>query len=184
MNPWQLPRQVTLEGVDYPHRSDFREIIPILGVLGDEGKLPLLRWYMALELFYEKPIPRQQEQAAMEYLSAFLTCGEPAAPGPKLLDWQHDGSLIIGDVNVAAGRELRSEAYVHWWTFLSCFHGIGQGRLSTVVAIRDKLSRGQKLESWEQDYLQNNRKTVLLPTPETPADAAEKARLRQLLGIR
>lgn len=183
MNPWSLPQSAQLHGVTYPHHSDFRQMIPILQVLGDARRPPLLRWYIALELFYRQPIPRHAEQAAMDYLADFLTCGAPGSPGPKLLDWEQDGSLIIGDVNAAAGRELRSEAYVHWWTFLSYFHGIGQGRLSLVVAIRDKLARGQKLEAWEQEYLQANRDTVLLRHRETPAEQAEKSHLRHLLGI-
>ena len=79
----------------------------------------------------------------MEYLAGFVAGFQPQkAFGGKLLDWQHDANLIVADINKVAGQEVRDLPFVHWWTFLAWFHGIGQGQLSTVVAIRDKLRKG------------------------------------------
>ena len=117
----------------------------------------------------------------MEYLADFLTMGQPEAPQPKLLDWSLDGPEIIEGVNLAAGRDIRLEGNVHWWTFLGWFHGIGEGRLSALVAIRAKRLRGEKLTDWEQDYLRCN--PHKFRPREDPEDRAEKARLEALLTV-
>ena len=89
----------------------------------------------------------EHRQEAMEKMSLFLCAGRPEKPGPKLLDWEHDAPLIVADVNRVAGTEVRSMEFLHWWTFLGWFHALGEGQLSTVVAIRGKLARGKKLRS-------------------------------------
>lgn len=181
MDLWTLPRQATLAGAVYPHRSDYRQILKLLALLQDESRPAQLRWLTALAYFYERPVPPALEGDAMAYLSDFLSCGETGAPGPKLLDWQLDAPEIIADINAVAGREIRSEPYLHWWTFLSFFHGIRQGRLSTLVSIRDKLSRGQKLEPYEQEYCRAHKDKIRLRPPESPADTARRKQLEALL---
>ena len=181
MNLWSLPVSAQLSAGELPHVTDFREVLPVLQLLGDESRPVWLRWYMALALFYRRPVPPEAETEAMEYLSDFLTCGDRGRPGPKLLDWQLDAGEIVSDVNAVAGREIRSLPYLHWWSFLSFFHGIREGRLSTLVSLRDKLRRGQKLEPWEQDYAHRNPDKVRLRPPETDEDLAHRRMLEQLL---
>lgn len=182
MNLWQLPTRAVIGDVTVSHESDFRKILTVLALLGDESRPQWLRWHMALHLFYRDPIPRALEGAAMAYLADFLTCGQPGAPGPKLLDWQQDAAAIIADVNAVAGREIRQETYLHWWSFLSFFHGIREGQLSNLVTIRDKLRRGKKLEPWEQEFYRAHKDQVRLRTPETPEEAARKRELERLVG--
>lgn len=179
---WQLPREATLGGESYPHRTDYRQILKLMALLSDEGRPAHLRWLTALHYFYEKPIPRPLEEEAMAYLSDFLSCGEPGTPGPKLLDWQADAPEIIADINAAAGREVRSLDYLHWWSFLSFFHGIREGRLSFLVTLRDKLRRGRKLDPHEQEYYSRNKAKVRLRPPESGADAAHRKKLEELLN--
>ena len=122
-------------------------------------------------------------QEAMEYLVAFISCGEnDTKPGPKLLDWEQDAKAIIADVNKVAGREIRSLPYLHWWTFLAYFQAIGEGQLSTIVSIRDKLRRGKKLEKWEQDFYRENKSRVDFKKKYSAEDLAEQERLKKLLG--
>ena len=184
VNGWTLPTSVRLGSRRYGHQSDFRRILTVLQVLGDAGRPEFLRWHMALHLFYEAPIPRELEPQAMEYLASFLTCGARDAPGPKLFDWERDAHLIVADVNAVAGRELRAEPYVHWWTFLGWFRAVGQGQFSLVVSLRDKLRRGEKLESWEREYCRRNPGLIRQAAPDTPEQAAEKQRLLALLDGR
>ena len=93
-----------------------------------------------------------------------------------------DAQLIIADVNKVAGQEIRAVPYLHWWTFLSWFHAISQGQLSTLVAIRDKLSRGQPLERWEKEFYAQNKKKVDLQPRLSQREREEKQRLQALLG--
>ena len=182
MDLWVLPTEAELQGKSFPHKTDYRQILKLMGLLSDEAKHPRLRWLTALAYFYEAPIPPSLEAEAMTYLSDFLTCGEEGQPGPKLLDWQADAPEIIADINAVAGQEVRSLPYLHWWSFLSFFHGIGEGRLSRLVTIRDKLARGKKLEPYEQEYYRVHKEKVRLRPPETPADTAHRKQLEALLN--
>lgn len=181
MSLWELPKTARIGGIVYEIHTDFREILEIFGYLNDAELPALFRWRVALALFFEGELPPEHRAEAMEYLCQFLRCGQPDVPGPKLLDWEQDAGAIISGVNGVAGREVRDLPYVHWWTFLSWFSAIGQGELATVICIRSKLARGQKLEAWEQDFYRQNRRRVDLQPHYTPAEQAERERLNELL---
>lgn len=181
MDLYSLPRSAWIGGREYGIRADFRQVLKILGELNREEFPEFLRWRIALALFYEQAVPEQDEGEAMEYLAAFIACGEDGRPGPKLLDWEADAPMILADVNAVAGKEVRCEAFLHWWTFLGYFHAIGQGQLSTVVSIRDKLRRGKKLEQWERDYTREHPERFRKKRKQTDADKEEQARLKKLL---
>ena len=181
---WTLPTEAVIGGKTYPIHADYRDILEIFSYLEDPDLPEYLRWQIALALFYEGDIPAGHQQEAMEYLSTFINCGrqEEAKPGPKLLDWEQDGLTIVADVNRVAGQEIRALPFVHWWTFMAWFHAIGEGQLSTIVSIRDKLRRGKKLEQWEKDFYRENKARVDLKKRYSAEELAEQERLRQLLG--
>lgn len=183
LNIWQLPMEAEIGGSVYPIHGDFRDILEIMGYLSDPDMPVYFRWRIAIALFYEGQIPRQYHQQAMEYLAEFILCGsrDSGGPAPRLLDWQQDAELIVADVNRVAGQEIRALPFVHWWTFLAWFHGIGEGQLATVTAIRSKLQRGKKLEPWEQEYYRQHKVVVELKQPETAQQRQEKERLEKLL---
>ena len=54
------------------------------------------------------------------------------------MDWQQDAPLIAAGIGRAAGQDVRTLPYLHWWSFLALFDAIGEGSFATVVAIRDK----------------------------------------------
>ncbi len=90
--------------------------------------------------------------------------------------------MIVADVNKVAGVEVRAVEFLHWWTFMAYFHAIGEGQLSTLVSIRDKLRRGKKLEKWEQEYYRKNKDKVDLKKHYSAEELAEQERLKKLLG--
>lgn len=113
----------------------------------------------------------------------FISYGEQTGKAsPKLFDWHQDSQIIVGEVNKVAGTEIREIPYLHWWTFLSYFYGIGEGQLSTIISIRDKLRRGKKLEKWEQDYYRENKSKVDFEKHYSAEELAEQERLKKLLG--
>ncbi len=181
MNPWQLPTKARIGTREYPIHTDFRDILEILAYLDDPQLPEFIRWRVALALFFEGEIPTQDTAAAAEFLGDFIRCGSTDVPGPRLLDWQQDATLIISDVNRVAGQEIREAAHIHWWTFLSWFHAIGEGQLSTVVALREKLRRGKQLEPWEREYYRAHKAQVDLKKTRTPQEEAQIARLNALL---
>ena len=186
---WGLPTQAVIEDRGYEIHTDYRDILELLRWL-DGTAAPDLdrgeRWYVAMRLFYPDfpAMPRQDWPAATRFLTEFLSAGrpEPARPGPRLMDWQQDAPLIAAGISRATGQDVRALPYLHWWSFLSWFDAIGEGTFATVVALRDKLRRGKKLESWELEFYRTHRAAVdLRPAADTDADA-EKQRLLARLG--
>lgn len=163
MDLWSLPVQVTLAGKHYHLHTDYRDILEIFSYLEDPDLPEPVRWRIAMALFYEEPVPEGAWQAALDYLVAFLSCGREENPGPRLMDWKQDAPAILAGVNRVAGQEIRALPYVHWWSFLSWFHAMEPGQLSTLVSIRDRLRRGKPLEPWQQEFYRANVHAVELP---------------------
>ncbi len=187
MSPWELPTTAVIGGREYSLNADFRDILDILHHLEDPDEPEFIRWQIALALFYEEhdKMPAKDQQEAMEYLALFLTGGqteEQHGPAQKLIDWDQDAQVIVADVNKVAGCEIRALPFLHWWSFLAFFQGIGEGQLSTRVSIRDKLRRGKPLEKWERDFYRQNKKQVDLKRRYSSEELAEQERLKKLLG--
>ena len=81
-----------------------------------------------------------------------------------------------------AGYEVRSAAFLHWWTFLGFFMEIRDSVYATVLALRQKRARGEKLEKWEQDFWRRNAGICRLKPRLSDAEKAEKERLEAALG--
>ena len=184
MTGWQLPKTAVIGGRTFQLHTDYRDILEIFSWLQKEELPEFFRWQVALALFYEPQLPQEDFQEGAEYFRWFVCCGqeETADPGPQLLSWEQDAQVIVADVNKVAGREIRELPYLHWWTFLGWFHSIGEGNLSTLITIRDKLRRGKKLECYEQEYYRRNKSKVILRKKYSASELAEQERLRKLLG--
>ena len=184
MTGFTLPQQTVLGGRKYGLHTDFRDILEIFSYLESPDWPDFFRWQVALALFYKEPLEPAHFQEGAAYFSWFVGGGQPeeSTVAPKLLDWEKDAPLIVADINKVAGQEIRSLPYVHWWTFLSWFHSIGDGQLSTLLSIRAKRQRGEKLEKWEKEYYRRNKAKVDLPQPVSEAQRAEKDRLMAQLG--
>ena len=89
-----------------------------------------------------------------------------------MIDWEQDAAIIIPEINKVAGREIRLDPNIHWWTFMGWFMGIGDGLLASVLHVRQKLSNGKKLEQWEQEFYKANRSICDLKHPYTSQDQA------------
>ena len=187
MVAWGLPASAVIGGKEYRINADFRDVLDILQRLDDPAEPEFVRWQVAMALFYEgyEDMPARDRGEAAEYLARFINCGreeaENAAPAPKLLDWRQDALVIAADVNKVAGCEVRALPFLHWWSFMAFFNGIGEGQLATLVSIRDKLRRGKKLESWEREFYRDNKDRVDLKRPYTAEELAQRHRLEKLL---
>lgn len=180
---YSLPVTAEIRGRRYDLHADFRDILEIFSYLEDPDLPEYMRWRIAVALFYEQEVRSEDLEEAIRFLSNFLENGShDPKPGPKLLDWEQDAPAIIADVNKVAGQEVRALPFVHWWTFLSWFHAIGQGQLATLVSVRDKLARGKKLEDWEKEYYRQNKARVELKKRYSREELAEQARLNEMLG--
>lgn len=181
---WSLPKVATIGGRTYPIACDYRNILRIFSYMEDPELAEVIKWQIALDLFYEGEIPHKDRWEAMAYFADFVACGkrETRKAAQPVLSWRQDGAVIIGEVNRVAGCEIREKEFLHWWTFLSYFHAIGEGQLSFLVSLRQKRLRGEKLQDWEQRYYQENREMVDLQTRYTKAELAERERLNRMLN--
>ena len=183
MSLWDLPTSAVIGGVSYPIHADYRDILNIFRYLNDPDRPEHLRWRIAVALFFDGDIPQEHLQEAVDYLADFISCGDTdGKPGPKLLDWDQDAQIIVADVNKVAATEIRSLPFLHWWTFVAYFNAIGEGQLSTIVSIRDKLRSGKPLEKWEKDFYRKNKERVDLRQKYSAEEIAEQERLKKLLG--
>lgn len=188
---WKLPTSLTIGGVGYSIRTDYRAVLDILEAFNDPNLPDYAKQQVMIEILYEdwKNIPLKYMEEAAKKASEFIDCGnEPdSRKKPKMIDWEQDSALIVPAINkVAGGGDVRSLSYLHWWTFMGYFMEIGDGLFSSVLNIRYKKSHGKKLEKWERDFYRENRKIIdfreKLSEEELAIREAEKKALEELFG--
>lgn len=177
---YDLPKTVTVDGVELAIRYDYRVILTILELLNDAELPDYLKARGMIELFYCDPSSIRNVKAAVEACYDFIDMSE--APGPKsprVMDWEQDFRYIVAPVNRVLGLECREVPYdfdnntggVHWYTFMGAFQEIGADCLfSQIVNIRDKLARGKKLEKHEREWMNRNRRLIDLKQKFTEAE--------------
>ena len=97
--------------------------------------------------------------------------------------WEQDAGMIVPAVNRVAGCEVRALPYLHWWTFLGYYMEIGDGLFAQVLNIRQKKSKGKKLEKWEKEFYRENKKIIDLKK-EAKRPEQETEELRALFGFK
>ncbi len=185
MTAWSLPTSLTVRGVGYPIRTDFRDILYLLGILADPAFEEDERGEICLRVMYItwEDIPPEDRQEALDRAAAFIDGGVPAKGGrrgPRTMDWEQDGPIILPAVNRVLGREVREMEYLHWWTFLGAYMEIGESLFSEVLHIRRKRAKGKKLEKHEQEFYRENRELVELRPRRTEEEQARREALRAL----
>lgn len=182
---WDLPVQAVIGGKQYDIATDYREILDIIEYLhSDEDEDT--RSLVALHLFYEnfQSMPVTHHQEAADYLSRFINCFDVSddAPKPQQIDWKQDEIMIAAEVNKVAGCEVRSLPSLHWFTFIGYYHGVGEGQLSFVVSIRNKLRKGVRLEKHEQEFYSENPSKVDLVRRADTQESEKESQFWELFG--
>jgi len=184
VNAYDLPTSLTVGEVGYPIRYGWRAVVDVLEVCADPevdevGKA----MYMLMVMFPTwKDMPGEHIQEALEKAAAFIDCGQKADRSkPKLIDWKQDASIIVAEINNVAKREIRLDPQLHWWTVFGWFMSIGEGRLAAMIHIRQKRSKRQKLEKWEQDFYRDNKALVDFQTVESEEVRREKDNILKFL---
>ena len=180
----QLPQTIEINGRTHQIRTDFRVVLRIISALNDDSLSDEEKAFVCLANIYKnlELIPKEDTAEAYKKAFDFIDFGvkETDRKQPRVLDWEHDEHLIFQAINKAAGIEVRSVDYMHWWTFMGYFQSISpESTFSTVMAIRQKRNRSEKLEKWEQNFYDNNRNLCdLKPTARTTDTA--KAQLEEI----
>lgn len=194
MYAWKLPTSIDVGGKKYKIRTDYRVILDILSALNDseiyegmsEDEKKTEQTMTMLQILYIdfKKIPTNYWSEAAEKACEFIDCGikDTGKSKPRLMDWEKDAPVIIPAINKQTKSDIRSEKYMHWWTFFGLYMEIGESTFSTIVSIRDKKRKGEKLEKWEQEFYRNNRDLVYLNSHKMERSKEEKEALYKLFG--
>lgn len=183
----RLPQSLKLTETEWEIRTDFRDILVIMQAFNDPELTPDEKYEVMLKILY-RDFDRLQLDAYPEAINLalwFLDCGqggEEDKPPVKVMDWEQDESLVFPAINKVAGREVRTAQYMHWWTFMGYFMEIDEGTFSTVLGIRQKIAKGKKLEKWEQEFYQNNKKLCEIKRRYTEEEQAEIDYWNKMLG--
>ena len=166
---YELPTSIEIDNHHFAitDKGDYRMVIDCFMALEDPELEASDRLIASLLIFYEdvdeledleKVFGDHIEEACQKMLD-FFNCNESNIgykTQHKLIDWEQDEQLIISAINNVAGKEVRWEPYVHWWTFIGYYMAVGESALSMVVSVRDKILKGKKLEKHEQEFRRNN----------------------------
>lgn len=189
MNKWELPVSLEIGGTGFPIRSDFRDILTILQAFNDPELDDMAKMETMGEIMYPDWKDIEDKATALKLAIEFIDCGnepddkERQKPKPKLMDWEQDAGIIIPAINKVAGREIRADKYMHWWTFMGLYMGIGESVFADVINIRSKKAKGKKLDKSEQEYYRENKKMIDFARKEKQERSdSDKAILRKYFG--
>ena len=195
MNVWRLPVSLEIGGTGYPIRADFRNILEILATYNDPNYEDDEKQLIAIGLLYGDDehdgldiIPEEHWAEAAQKCAEFIDCGNSATDKngkkkPRLMDWEQDAPLIIPAVNSVLGKEIRSDDFLHWWTFMGAYMEIRESLFSNVVSIRQKKAKNKKLEKYEQEFYAENRDLIDLGK-KSHISEANKEELRKMFGFK
>lgn len=161
--------EVNEERFDIREKGDYRIVLSCFNILYDDS-LPSdkEKLWACLILFYADIedvddillLSDETIKELTEKMFWFFDCGNDydtkKTNQKRLIDWDKDEMLITSAINNVAGKEIRAEKYLHWWTFISYYMAIGECSLSTIVIIRDKVANHKKLEKYEKKYMEDN----------------------------
>ncbi len=183
---WRLPHSIELGGVEYEIRTDFRVVLDIMQAMVDPELSQDEKIEILFRILFWNPeeIPEKYLQEAIDKAMVFLDCGISGEGKSKtrLMDWEQDSPLIASAINKNTGKDIRSLKYMHWWTFLGAYLEISEGVFHEILQIRQKKAAGKKLEKWEQEFYQKNKKLVNLKKETPKRSAEEEAALKELFS--
>ena len=161
---FSLPNSVSINGIEYRIRTDFRVILEIFVMLDDPDLKDADKTEALLRMFYVERPPDAEEavRAFTDFVDPRHGSQDKKSSG-RLLDWQQDFDLMVAPINHILGFECRAAEYLHWRTFLSAYLEIPpESVFARVLRIREKLRTGKKLEKYERTWYNKNRDLVHL----------------------
>lgn len=170
----QLPDTIHVDSKDFKLRTDYRIALRCFVAFNDpelkqSEQFEIMRRLLIIDYGQVQDIAEATEQCVN-----FLNLGEIDNSKPKhrvkLYDWEQDEQMIFSAVNKVAGHDIRTDAQLHWWSFMSLFNEIGEGAFSQIVSIRNKKAKHKKLEKYEQEFYNDNKAIIDLKRKKTKAE--------------
>lgn len=182
---WGLPKSLEVNGVEHPIRYQFQAVLDIIKALNDRELEDNEKVYICLFILYEdfEEMSTDDYEEAFKQAQLFIDNGMEAEKRDniKRVDFEQDEKILIPAINRVAGREIRLDPDIHWWTFLGWFMEIGECTYSHVLNIRNKKALGKPLEKWEQEFYSQNKKICDIQLKLTEEEKEAERRLNELL---
>ncbi len=164
-----LPTSINVAGIDYDIRCGFKDCLNIMAAFEDDELTNEEKLMVMLEVLYIEPDFNDDTiEEAIDKAVLFLLAGrQPQKSDEKPLSrLEKDEQLIFAAVNEVAHTDIRMDPNIHYWTYLSYVQAINSKSLfSSVVHIRDKLNKGQKLDKEEKKFYKDNKEMIDLRKP-------------------
>ena len=180
-----LPKTLSVNGIEYDIRSDFRDVLKIVCAFNDPELQDEEKIYVCLFILFADfdRLPKDDYEAAFAAAMDFIDHGvKEDRKSPRVMDWEQDESIMFPAMNKVAGFETRSVEYLHWWTFMGYFMEISEGVFSHVISLRSKKARNKPLDKWEREYWNANKSLCVLKPKLTAEEQEAKDRLNAMLG--
>ena len=175
-----LPKSLTVRGVVYPIRSDYRDVLRVISAYNAPELSTQEKVYVCLRQIFvdSEKIPENALPDAYKAAINFIECSTKngAENSPVLVDWEKDEQLIFAAINKTAGFEVRGVDYLHWWTFLGYFQNVDSNDVwGQILTIRQKKAKHKKLEKWEQEFYNANTDMCTVGKVLTTKDLRERS---------
>lgn len=173
-----LPTTLNVCGTEYEINADFRTVLHIISAFRDDDLTPEEKAMVCVQCLYRdaNSIPMEHLEEAIRQAYWFCDGGDipkSKAEPVKIMDWKQDAHMIFPAVNKVSGFEVRSCAFLHWWSLIGMFCEITDGLFATVLHIRQKKAHGKPLDQWEQEFCARNYALVNLISDEEQAEINE-----------
>ena len=173
---WDLPLTVTIDGKEHEidNGCDYRVVLNCIGFYEDTSLDLQTQHQAAFMTFYKDPLSITNANEAIKQMLLIIDCkteaefeqnsAEQNQNSPRLMNWTKDFKFIAPAVSRILGYDVRTPGRcTHWWTFLGAWQEIGECFWSTIISIRNKMAKGQKLEEWERKIYRERKKDIDLP---------------------
>lgn len=183
---FELPKSLNVNGKELAIRWEYTAILDIISALNDPELEDGEKAYVCLYILYEdfELLSRDDYSEAMKKAQWFMDSGveNRKTSNIRMVDFEQDANILFPAVNRVAGREIRGEPGIHWWTFLGWFMEIGECTYSSVLNVRRKKAKGKSLEKWEQEFYLENRDICDIKPKLTQKEKEEEEMLNRLLS--
>lgn len=129
-----FPETVTVNGIEYPIVTDFREWIKFADMLDDKEISSEEKIFLLAEWLLNPPerITNELIKAVFSFYKAenlnfnrdYDDEISEEQISPPVFNWKIDAKYIIGDFWRYYGIDLLSEEYMHWWKFRCLFSAL------------------------------------------------------------
>ena len=173
---WDYPLSVNIDGEEYEIEKDcdYRVVLDCLDVYEDVDIDLQHQHQLALFIFYKEPRKIKNAEKAILEMIRIIDCESEeefaikpktnGEPQQRLMSWKKDFKFIAPAVSRVLGYDIRTpNKFTHWWTFMSAFREVGECAWSTIISIRKKKMRSEKLEKWEEKIYRENKYDIDLP---------------------